>query len=560
MSITEGIPTAGGSPFRPSKICRRWSLDNLSPDSRREGYVRDLRARHKANQQQRNDEGYPFMLTESRQKNYSSSSHSSGLSSSSNGGSRPGSASPPPTCSFTPIPHPPPTSAGVMGKRGRSFSLDEEPSTVGPGTTTLGHLMAALSRGGSGNRRLFRGGSMRLSSVNGCSTSSLDVINVVPEDNELEVTVVSTCSSSHLKSAPPTTRASPEPQRLAGHTPEYLRKRSSSLPRILPPIIDDDSEVEEDLEFGQELLNNSGNRSNHADLHTSNIIAREMQKFVCRHASDVSQVLPLPLPTSFRQSRLLNSSGEQQQLLLDTQHVKLLLSSLAKIHAVSYAIKCKTPRLFDEINGSLAAPGAPAAAVQHGSWEDAAAAVLSQAAAPTHVRESLVRQVRDLTNCFGAVPFSVLVHGDVARGPSFRYNGGGSDVPVAVSLPGLASGHAMVASPLVDIYGVLYGCSSDGGVVSPTTNKEGLLFAYHSSFIEVCNLMRVQCPDFSRERLEADLERFDVAGLVLTTAMMAAASDKTAAGSSCGRLRSLLDVRIEDLSQKLASNLNIRDR
>ena len=155
-------------------------------------------------------------------------------------------------------------------------------------------------------------------------------------------------------------------------------------------------EVEDDLEFGQELLNNSGNRSNKAaaDLHTSNIIAREMQKFVCRHASDVSQVLPLPLPTSFRQSRLLNSSGEQQQLL-DAQHVKLLLSSLAKIHAVSYAIKCKTPRLFDEINGSLAAPGAPAAAtaVQHGSWEDAAAAVLSQAAAPTHVRESLVRQV-----------------------------------------------------------------------------------------------------------------------------------------------------------------------
>ena len=240
---------------------------------------------------------------------------------------------------------------------------------------------------------------MRLSSVNGCSTSSLDVINVVPEDNELEVTVVSS-TSSHLKSAPPTTRASPEPQRLAGHTPEYLRKRSSSLPRILPPIIDDDSEVEEDLEFGQELLNNSGNRSNKAaaDLHTSNIIAREMQKFVCRHASDVSQVLPLPLPTSFRQSRLLNSScdqQQQQQLMLDAQHVKLLLSSLAKIHAVSYAIKCKTPRLFDEINGSLAAPGA-VTAVQHGSWEDAAAAVLIQAAAPTHVRESLVRQVSNI--------------------------------------------------------------------------------------------------------------------------------------------------------------------
>merc|ERR1719477_187351 len=96
-------------------------------------------------------------------------------------------------------------------------------------------------------------------------------------------------------------------------------------------------------------------RKHHQADHTSNIIAREMQKFVCRHAADVSQVLPLPLPTSFRQSRLLlehRVAAYSCPRTLDTPHVKLLLSSLAKIHAVSYAIKCKTPRLFDEINGS----------------------------------------------------------------------------------------------------------------------------------------------------------------------------------------------------------------
>ena len=49
---------------RSSKISRRWSLDNLSPDSRREGYVRDLRARHRAQQLGQRDEGYPFMLSE----------------------------------------------------------------------------------------------------------------------------------------------------------------------------------------------------------------------------------------------------------------------------------------------------------------------------------------------------------------------------------------------------------------------------------------------------------------------------------------------------------------
>ena len=127
--------------------------------------------------------------------------------------------------------------------------------------------------------------------------------------------------------------------------------------------------------------------------HTSNIIAREMQKFVCRHAAEVSQVLPLPLPTSFRQSRLLQSpfavggqgvsggggQGGQggPEKALDAPHLKLLLSSLAKVHAVSFAIKCKTPRLFDEINGSLAA--GPSGARLRNCLEERTTELLSEA-------------------------------------------------------------------------------------------------------------------------------------------------------------------------------------
>ena len=62
--------TNGSTTFRP-KLSRRWSLDNLAPNSSREGYVKDLRRQHKAAQQSHAamDEGYPFMLTEARRVN-----------------------------------------------------------------------------------------------------------------------------------------------------------------------------------------------------------------------------------------------------------------------------------------------------------------------------------------------------------------------------------------------------------------------------------------------------------------------------------------------------------
>ena len=65
FGISSGV--SGSSIYKP-KLSRRWSLDNLAPNSAREGYVRDLRRQHKAAQQSHAamDEGYPFMLTEAR--------------------------------------------------------------------------------------------------------------------------------------------------------------------------------------------------------------------------------------------------------------------------------------------------------------------------------------------------------------------------------------------------------------------------------------------------------------------------------------------------------------
>ena len=78
---------------------------------------------------------------------------------------------------------------------------------------------------------------------------------------------------------------------------ELFRKRSSSLPRILPPILDgqeDDGEQDNNYQAAGKLA-----ALKQMDQ-TSNLIVREMQKFVCRHSSDVSQVLPLPLPANSR--------------------------------------------------------------------------------------------------------------------------------------------------------------------------------------------------------------------------------------------------------------------
>ena len=81
--------------------------------------------------------------------------------------------------------------------------------------------------------------------------------------------------------------------------------------------------------------------------------------------------------------------------------------------------------------------------------------------------------------------------------------------------------------------------------------------------------------DFSRERLEADLERFEVAGLALVSCMSEEIHQSSLASTdpselpdiSCGftslledshRLRAALCQAVDNLSQKVV-NLSIRD-
>ena len=150
-----------------------------------------------------------------------------------------------------------------------------------------------------------------------------------------------------------------------------FRKRSSSLPRILPPILDRDQDNEDDDALGlfDDISEVGGRLAALKQMDaTSNLVVREMQKFVCRFASDVSQVLPLPLPANSRQQNRVTAaattavkaasaaaSRESSHVKHDWKHTQVIMASLAKLHAISYAIRQKSPGLFQEIAASLQA-------------------------------------------------------------------------------------------------------------------------------------------------------------------------------------------------------------
>ena len=216
--------------------------------------------------------------------------------------SRPGSASPPP---YQPVQNPK-TIAGC--KRARSFSFDEDGASfsnrnsrfgMGSGFQTsspymtsnrfqpMGGAISSIcgTSGGHGPQRLFAKNSF---------SSSIDIFSatpVVPEDKELPPTkitpptrlslgseslgILSESIPSECDSPPATNRTSPEiPMRGVGgsvsssnssinssggsrssqkvKSEAYVRKRSSSLPRILPPIFDDDVDDEVGCEFSED--------------------------------------------------------------------------------------------------------------------------------------------------------------------------------------------------------------------------------------------------------------------------------------------------------------------
>ena len=361
-----------------------------------------------------------------------------------------------------------------------------------------------------------------------------------------------------------------------------------------------------------------------------------MQKFVCRHAIDVSHVLPLPLPTSSRQSRIMQdhgrnnsasvgsaatgpfalrtstainssfsgfnkgkynraplfSSSESSIPALDSRHARILMATVAKVHAVSFAIKCKLPRLFEEIVTSLdlsmkntsasltpssnMSPSSPSPSPtsktfpqrpfssnmsrklsKNDSLEKKHQALLDEAfrvhggafeidPEKAKLRMKVEQQIEDLYSSTCIVPFSVLVHGNLnINSIVFRYDhatqsqnttgGEGLDtVPTDVKLPSLI--HACIGSPLLDIYQVLYHCShSREGEHGDNPEKESLLFSYHASFIDVCNQLRVQVTDFGRERLDDCVEKYELAGMILAAASIGNTSNSSGSSSHVDR-------------------------
>lgn len=322
--------------LRPAsaKLSRRWSLDNINS---KEGYVKDLRKQHQAQQVGQRDEAYPFMMTERRRGRVGSLNLDQQKTAAT---SRPLSCSPP---AFAQYHH-------SAAKRTRTMSLDEESELK----------ITASVRPSVRSKRLASVPLLRGMRNKTSGTSSVDLsTSIVPEDFELTVDNEAVSPSIDPASSVITTS-------------DLFRKRSSSLPRILPPILDrDDAGLghDEDDALGVFDDNNEvGSRLSAIKQmeQTSNLIVREMQKFVCRHASDVSQVLPLPLPANARQSSsssvvTSSSSSSTPQLhrkssKLDWKHTRILMQNLAKLHAISYAIRDKSPGLFQEIAESLQQP------------------------------------------------------------------------------------------------------------------------------------------------------------------------------------------------------------
>ena len=199
-------------PQSKPKLSRRWSFDNINS---KEGYVKDLRQQHQAQQVGQRDEAYPFMMSEKR----IGQRHGSLKINLDQSPRRPLSCSPPP---------------GILMhgcKRSRTMSLDEEANEA-----------AAAS--------LVRSSRPKRSSVptfrfrKGSSSSEL-ATSIVPEDFEFHME----------EKAPPVS-----PSNVIEVNSELFRKRSSSLPRILPPICDQE-ENDDDI-FEQPNLSPSAYTKN----------------------------------------------------------------------------------------------------------------------------------------------------------------------------------------------------------------------------------------------------------------------------------------------------------
>ena len=98
-----------------------------------------------------------------------------------------------------------------------------------------------------------------------------------------------------------------------------------------------------------------------------------MQKFVCRQATDVSQLLPLAIPTNPRQQQGINknvggqikpSPRERLSPQQRRQRARLALGTLARVHGIMFAVKQTSQPLFAEFVSALGVKAGQEARVQ----------------------------------------------------------------------------------------------------------------------------------------------------------------------------------------------------
>ena len=453
-----------------TKLSRRWSLDNVNS---KEGYVKDLRKQHQSQQVGQRDEAYPFMMTEKRR-------------------SRAGSLNTTLECPRRPLSCSPPAGL-LLPKRTRTMSLDEESEHSGS--------VARISRPKRSSVPTLRG-------LNKGGSSTNLATSIVPEDFEF-----------HMEDR---TQFEPPGKGLdENSTSSLFRKRSSSLPRILPPICDHDEESTDDI-FEEHDSNGGFTVSLKQMDQASNLIVREMQKFVCKNATDVTQILPLPIPTNIRQQKRLNL--KKPYTGFDLKHTQVLLQNLAKIHAISYSISERNSQLFQEITDMLS-PFKPMKKIELDN-QPALLKILEATPLIDHdinyddVIATVKSQAGELYSNHLCPIFPVITHGQLSD-LTFTYNHE-SEV-IGVKLAPLH--HTMIGSPLLDIYAAFFN--------GHQKDVRGLLSNYIDTFLKYAKLLKVvvQHP-FSLDDLMDNFKKFELTGMILTS-MQKRQQPHIALGRSC---------------------------
>lgn len=266
-------PSAAASAI---KLNRRWSFDNLAetlpPSSEmccpvdgqsvvggggsKEGYVRDLRRQHQMSLSSIKDEEYPYMLTE----------HSKGGGS--NGSGQPAAAAAAVAGTGHPSPQqqqqqqqlsPKLRSRLLGGNRVRSGSMDlgKFPSRARPCLGMMGARPSNFAFSSSVDISVVPedevadtvptvvtpagppGAAVPLSGPPSSSSSSTPTRTPSPLLASSPSSSAGSAPSSHSQRVPKFHPGGPKMQAaLEGKTKAFLRQRSSSLPRILPPILD----------------------------------------------------------------------------------------------------------------------------------------------------------------------------------------------------------------------------------------------------------------------------------------------------------------------------------